>query len=184
MIMFIPSIYLSLFVLWLCLDSKFTMSNCGLGYYITHMLYWQIYSNILCSLCDKIITSFWNIATSSLWSFIMLTLQAKQQWWNFSRSCSMHKASLSMLLYLDSMLFRLFLEVLLAKVLHCKVLHFLETISPPSLAELALKPNPTNLFLGTAVLFDYRMQPFWWLLFLWHTGVETCCSMSICSLIM
>ena len=58
MVTFIPSIFSPVFVSWLCLDSQSTMNSCGLGLYSNLMLYWWMYSNNLCSLCDKLASFF------------------------------------------------------------------------------------------------------------------------------
>ena len=77
MIMFITSIS-SISVLWLRLYSQSARNNYDLGLYSILMLHSWMHSNILCSLCDKLTSSFLNIATSGLFSVITLTSWAKQ----------------------------------------------------------------------------------------------------------
>ena len=71
---------------------------------------WCILRRMHCIPCDSVATSFLNIATSGLWSAVLLISLAKQQWWNLSRPCNIPNASLLMLPYLCSSWVRLLLE--------------------------------------------------------------------------
>ena len=113
-----PGISASLFSVWFCLESQSVMNRSGPGLYMILTLYWCILSRIHCILWGNVAVSFLKIATSGLWSVIILTSVAKQQWWNFLTPCSIPSASLSMLLYLLSTLDRL----LLANVMDLSVL--------------------------------------------------------------
>ena len=113
--------------LWLCLVSQSVMNSCGFGLYSILMLYWCICSNILWNICGRLAISFFNSATSSLWSVITFTSCSKQWWWwNYSRQCSMPSTSpccYSVSLNLSAFCF----QSLLATALHCQVLHSLGT---------------------------------------------------------
>ena len=89
----IPGIFLSFPSLWLDIDSQSAMYNCIPGIYRNLKLYWWMHSSILCRLCDRAATSFLGIATNPLCSSIILTLQANQQWRNFSNVCSIPSES-------------------------------------------------------------------------------------------
>ena len=71
MVMHLPGISSSPFVSWLCLDSQPMMNSYGPGLYSILMLFWSICSSILWSLCDRLPTSFLNIATNGLWSVVI-----------------------------------------------------------------------------------------------------------------
>ena len=69
------------------------MYRSGPGLHGMHILYWCILNRIH---CERVATSFLNIATRGLWSVIMLTSHAR---WNFSSPWSIPSISLSVLLY-------------------------------------------------------------------------------------
>ena len=73
-----PHISSYLFSVWLCLDSQSAMKNSGPGLYIILTLYWCIHRRMHWICCDRVATSFLNIATRSLWLVIILTSLAKQ----------------------------------------------------------------------------------------------------------
>ena len=120
MVKCIPGFSLSLFVSSLCLGSQTMMNSCSPGLYSILMLYWCICSSILWSLCDRLVTSFLNNATSGLWSVITLASLAKNWWWNFSRPCSMLSASLLCCCSRSMHLSGFCLQMLLATVLCCQ----------------------------------------------------------------
>ena len=101
---------LPFFSWWVCWDNQSAITVSGSGLYIILILYWWILMMMWWILWDSIATSFLNMATKGLWSVIMVISLAKQWWWNISRPCSMPSASLSMLLYLCSVLVRLLLS--------------------------------------------------------------------------
>ena len=70
-LVYMPVISSSLFLPWLCLDSQSAMNRSGPGLYIILTLYW-------CILCDNVPTSFLKMATSGLWSMIILIYLTKQ----------------------------------------------------------------------------------------------------------
>ena len=71
---FIHRIPLPLSLSWLCHDNQSAINSCSPGLYKILMLYWWMYSRIL---SDRVVISFLKIATSGLWSIIMLTSQAR-----------------------------------------------------------------------------------------------------------
>ena len=68
----------SIFSLWFCLESHLAMNRSGPGLFMILTLYLCILRRIHCILWDSIATSFLKIATSALWSVIILTYLAKQ----------------------------------------------------------------------------------------------------------
>ena len=95
-----------LFSLWLCQDSQSATKISGPVLYSALTLYWCILSRMYWILCGRVNTSFFNIATKSLWSVITFISLAKQQWWNILRLCSIPSTPLSILLYLCPALIR------------------------------------------------------------------------------
>ena len=87
-----------LFSLWFYPDSQSAMNRSGPELYMILTLAYSKY--IFCSLYVSDSTSFLKIATSVLWSMIILTSLAKQKWWNFLSLYSLPNSSFSMLLYL------------------------------------------------------------------------------------
>ena len=77
MLIFIPSILLSLSLLVLCLDNQSTMKSSELDLYSVLTQYWCILRSIHWSLCGSVHMPFLNISTRSLWSVIILTSLAK-----------------------------------------------------------------------------------------------------------
>ena len=112
----------SLFSLWFCLESQSSINMSGPGLYMIQALYWCILSRIHCSLCDSVAMSL-NIATSGMWSVMMLTYLTKQWWWNSSSQYSILSVPHSVLLYLFSMLVRLLLAKQWVWVCCCLMLH-------------------------------------------------------------
>ena len=74
----IPAISSSLSSLCFCLDSQSAMKRSWPGFYFMLTLYWCILRSIHCNLCNNVATSSLNIATSCLWSIIMLTSLPEQ----------------------------------------------------------------------------------------------------------
>ena len=95
----IPGISASFLSLCFCLESQSAMNRYVPSLCMILTLYWHILIRIHCSFCNSVATSFLNIATSSLWSVIILNSLAKQQWWNFHSMYSIPSASHSILLY-------------------------------------------------------------------------------------
>ena len=74
----IPLIASSLFSLWLCWDSQSAIKISGSSLHITLILYWCFLSRMHWILCDRVTTSFLNIAIRGLWYVITCTSLAKQ----------------------------------------------------------------------------------------------------------
>ena len=103
-----PGISVPLLSVWLYQESQSVMNRSSSGLYIILTLYWCILSKIHCILCDNVATSFLKIATSGLWSVIIPTSH-KAVVMKFVKPMCIPSASLSMLLYLPSVLDRLLL---------------------------------------------------------------------------
>ena len=122
------------------------------------MLYWWVHSNILCSPCDNLTSSFLIIARSCLWSVISWLCGKNSNEGIFLG----HAVCLELLFQCCCTRFQcwsgFFFQLLLARVLHCWVLYLLGiTFHPLILEDLLWDPDPTCLFLGTSVLLHYTV---------------------------
>ena len=84
-----------LFSSWFCHDNQSAMNRSGPGLYSILIMWRWIVNTLHWSFCNNVATSSLKIATSYLWSVIILIFQVKQLWWNVSSLCNIVNASLN-----------------------------------------------------------------------------------------
>ena len=171
----------SLFSVCLYLDSQSAMKSSGPSLYIILTCFWCVLRRMHWIHCERVARSFFNIATQGLWSVIILTSLAEQQWWNFLRPCNIPNISLLMLLYLCSALVRLLLANVIGISMMSGAVSFGYVIPSLVCNRVAPRPVADYQFQGTGVWFHCGISSIYHLLFMilpCHIGPDMKHSMS------
>ena len=153
--MFLSVISWSLFSLWLSWDNQSTVYRSRPGFYIIHTLYWWMCSMIHCNHWDNAATSLMIITNNGLSLVDYTYFFSKAVMGNISSSCSILRASHSILLYHHSALKKVLLvkaighSVALSSTLPCP--QFMPSLTCNSLASRPIPSASVSRYSGLNV---------------------------------